>query len=526
MESFLTVSFTIHNDYLSENVEEFVVQFCSISEPLKDVCMDTSVIIKDDDVLRIGLSQYYDNMTNRLTINADIINGEIALEYTLLLSAISTIISSDSNKNTTFLTEMTFNNFQVSNQVQYRIPNSIIDQSELVITQLSIITEGILVDISPSVVRIDLQGMESITNATLIGSTSATHLTSMTQDGADTYTTSFTSKSVIQTEKMFTDSKIATSTTTTSVSKIDHTKSTTIFSIPFASNSSSLYTSQTIAYSATNVNDSNLIYFTESTRGTITISTTTTLVTQAVTNFIDSSSSTVVISSPTSVTQSYYLYYMKSTATPFARKSSLYTSQTVVYSAMNVNDSNLTYYTESTKSTVTISSATISVPQNYYAEPTAVFLTAGKSSSLYGITDSTLSSSMAPKMSVNKFIPSSSIQYTIVSIETRLASQLIEPSAIIRSPDAIYDILLYGGISIIIFCIIIVAITLIACYYQRKRKKANNQVIFSMPKPDRGRNTSEANVEINDDRELVLLGVNETLCQDNTVSNSDEDTLL
>ena len=48
-------------------------------------------------VLRIGLSQYYDNMTNRLTIDADIINGEIALEYTLLLSAISTIISSGNN---------------------------------------------------------------------------------------------------------------------------------------------------------------------------------------------------------------------------------------------------------------------------------------------------------------------------------------------------------------------------------------------------------------------------------------------
>ena len=516
----------------------------------------------------------------------------------------------DSNKNTTFLTEMTFNNFRVSNQVQYRIPNSIIDQSELVITQLSIITEGIPVDISPSVVRIDLQGMESITNATLIGSASATHLTSMTQDGTDTYTTSFTSKSVIQTETMFTDSKIATSTTTTSVSKTDHTKSTTIFSIPFASNSSSLYTSQTIAYSATNVNDSILIYFTESTKGTITISTTTTLVTQAVTNFIDSSS-TVVINTPTSVTQSYYSYYIKSTATPFARKSSLYTSQTVVYSAMNANDSKLTYYTESTKSTVTISttttlvtqtetnfidssstvvissptsvtqsyylyhtkstailstpsqsksffytsqtvaysamnvnhsnstditqstkstitisSATISMPQNYYAEPTAIFLTAGKSSSLYSITDSTLSSSMAPTMSVNKFIPSSSTQYTIVSIKTRLASQLIEPSAIIHPPDAIYDILLYGGISVIIVCIIIVTITLIACYYRRKRIKANNQVIFSMPKPDRGRKDFEANVEINDDHELVLSGVNETLCQDNTVSNSDEDTLL
>ena len=506
---------------------------------------------------------------------------------------------------------MTFNNFLVSNQVQYRIPNSIIDQSELVITQLCIITEGILVDISPSVVRIDLQGMESISNAMLIGSTSATYLTSMTQDGADTYTTSFTSKSVIQTEKMFTDSKIATSTTTTSVSKTDHTKSTTIFSTPSASKSSSLYTSQTVAYSATNVNDSNLIYFTESTRDTITISTTTMLVTQTVTNFINSSG-TIVNSSTTSMTQSYYSYYTKSTATPSARKSSLYTSQTVVYSATNVNDSNLTYYTESTKSTVTISttttlvihtgtdfidsssstvvissptsvtqsyylyhtkstsilstpsqsksffytsqtvaysamnvnhsnltdftqstkstitisSATISVPQNYYAESTAIFLTAGKSSSLYGITDSTVSSNMAPKMSVNRFITSSSTKYTIVSIETRLASQLIEPSAIIHSPDAIYDILLYGGISVIIFCIIIVAITLIACYYRRKRIKANNQVIFSMPKPDRGRNKFEADVDINDDHELVLLGVNEILCQDNTVSNSDQDTLL
>ena len=49
MDSFVTVNFIIHDDYLSENVEEFVVQFCSISEPLEDVCMDTSVVIKDDD---------------------------------------------------------------------------------------------------------------------------------------------------------------------------------------------------------------------------------------------------------------------------------------------------------------------------------------------------------------------------------------------------------------------------------------------------------------------------------------------
>ena len=40
-------------------------------------------------------------MTNRLTINADVIDGELAYEYTLLLSAISTIISSGNN-NTIF----------------------------------------------------------------------------------------------------------------------------------------------------------------------------------------------------------------------------------------------------------------------------------------------------------------------------------------------------------------------------------------------------------------------------------------
>ena len=49
MESSLTVNISIHDDNFSEDNEQFVVQICYISNPLKDVCTEASVIIKDDD---------------------------------------------------------------------------------------------------------------------------------------------------------------------------------------------------------------------------------------------------------------------------------------------------------------------------------------------------------------------------------------------------------------------------------------------------------------------------------------------
>ena len=49
MDSSLSINITIHDDNLSENIEQFVVQLCYKSEPLKDVCMEANVIIQDDD---------------------------------------------------------------------------------------------------------------------------------------------------------------------------------------------------------------------------------------------------------------------------------------------------------------------------------------------------------------------------------------------------------------------------------------------------------------------------------------------
>ena len=49
VDSTLSINITIHDDNLSENIEQFVVQLCYMSEPLKDVCMEANVIIQDDD---------------------------------------------------------------------------------------------------------------------------------------------------------------------------------------------------------------------------------------------------------------------------------------------------------------------------------------------------------------------------------------------------------------------------------------------------------------------------------------------
>ena len=49
MESSLTVNISIHDDNLSEDNEQFLVQVCYTSNPLKDVCMEANVIIKDND---------------------------------------------------------------------------------------------------------------------------------------------------------------------------------------------------------------------------------------------------------------------------------------------------------------------------------------------------------------------------------------------------------------------------------------------------------------------------------------------
>ena len=49
VDSSLSINITIHDNNLSENIEQFVVQLCYMSEPLKDVCIEASVIIQDDD---------------------------------------------------------------------------------------------------------------------------------------------------------------------------------------------------------------------------------------------------------------------------------------------------------------------------------------------------------------------------------------------------------------------------------------------------------------------------------------------
>ena len=49
VDSTLSINITIHDDNLSENIEQFVVQLCYMSEPLKDVCMEANIIIQDDD---------------------------------------------------------------------------------------------------------------------------------------------------------------------------------------------------------------------------------------------------------------------------------------------------------------------------------------------------------------------------------------------------------------------------------------------------------------------------------------------
>ena len=87
---------------------------------------------------------------------------------------------------------MTFSNFLINHQVEYAILNSTIAQSVLVITELFVITEGIPVDINPSVL-----GMLGINNTGSTSTTSVTITTSVTQTGID-----------------FTSSIIATSTTT------------------------------------------------------------------------------------------------------------------------------------------------------------------------------------------------------------------------------------------------------------------------------------------------------------------------
>ena len=40
VDSTLSINITIHDDNLSENIEQFVVQLCYMSEPLNNVCME------------------------------------------------------------------------------------------------------------------------------------------------------------------------------------------------------------------------------------------------------------------------------------------------------------------------------------------------------------------------------------------------------------------------------------------------------------------------------------------------------
>ena len=107
---------------------------------------------------------------------------------------------------------MSFSTFQTRDQVEYPIPNSIVNQSALAITELFVITEGIPVDINPSVLSTTING----TSTVLTSTTSLTSITSLTH----TVTDSTSSTNAISSTTKYNYSSYAQSTTISSVNKV------------------------------------------------------------------------------------------------------------------------------------------------------------------------------------------------------------------------------------------------------------------------------------------------------------------
>ena len=86
---------------------------------------------------------------------------------------------------------MTFSSFTTSEKGACTIPNSIVNQSVLVITQLFVITEGIPVDINPSVLSTTMNS----TSTVLTSGTSTTEST-VTAANSDMVHTSFSNSHI------------------------------------------------------------------------------------------------------------------------------------------------------------------------------------------------------------------------------------------------------------------------------------------------------------------------------------------
>ena len=123
---------------------------------------------------------------------------------------IITVFLLDSDTNTTLSTEMTFSNFLINHQVEYTIPNSIVDQSVIVISELFVVTP---VDINPSVLSIEL----GINNTGSTSTTSVTITTSVTQTGIDFTSSIVATSTTTQIRTIVLDSKSISSETSKSV---------------------------------------------------------------------------------------------------------------------------------------------------------------------------------------------------------------------------------------------------------------------------------------------------------------------
>ena len=133
---------------------------------------------------------------------------------------------------------MVFSTFHLSLKVEYTIPNSIIDQSVLVITQLFVIAEGIPVNINPSILSIR---MKNTTSTVLSSSTSTESLISTT---SLTYTVINSTGSTSSTAKHNYSS---------------YTQSTTVFSTSSVNKLSS-YTSHSITKSIVTATNSDMVH--------------------------------------------------------------------------------------------------------------------------------------------------------------------------------------------------------------------------------------------------------------------------
>ena len=164
---------------------------------------------------------------------------------------------------------MTFSSFQTSDQVEYTIPNSIV-----VITQFYVITEGIPVDINPSVLSITMNISTSTVVTSSTSTTSLTITTSLTQTKTG-YTGSTITTSVTSTTSLthtVTDSSSTSSTnaisSTTKYNYSSYTQLTT-------ANMMSSYTSQSTTKSIVTATNSDTVTDSSSTSSTNAISSTT-----------------------------------------------------------------------------------------------------------------------------------------------------------------------------------------------------------------------------------------------------------